>query len=480
MKTTSTQRIVRFGLLKRILWGCLILIVQLIAVPSVLLAERCPGDPEDDDYLDRKIDCLREKLKYVSMDDDAGGKPILKITGASVRILPDGLGTGNLRVGSNNTFNESTAGFVSGDDNTISGYGATISGGKSNVARGEYVTISGGFENGEVEGALQKYAGFEYVQGERLASAVGGGHKNVAIGQADVVIGGTENKSLTHNYSTIMGGDGNIIGGEQGKIEGDGTTIIGGTINDAQDSYSVVVGGYRNEATGYASTSAGGNSDRSRADYATAIGGSGMARTSYSMIAGASGHNSTAGSIQEDTHHATNMGGYISYANGSYATVCGGRHGAPSGEYSTVSGGYKVLAMGPYSSSTGGVWYGNEGWGERYTNSAHAFTAGADDVGAPPLLWPSDDGPCAGICDDAVQLNRDQNVNIGTDELCIERTDNIDGGTCGNLGNRTLTVNGAQMTCDWQIWSTVPSSVDGGYCIHVTAGDNGHAGYALW
>jgi hypothetical protein len=458
MKTTSTQRIVRFGLLKCILWGCLILVAQLVAMPSELLAESCRGTEDP-------IGCLNKKMKYVSVGTDENGRPLFKIAGANVQILPDGDGTGNLSVGKDNHFNESTAGFVSGHNNTISGYGTTISGGQDNVADGDHVTISGGVGN-RIE--------VEEQQEDTKASAIGGGKNNVTIvSKYDVVIGGTENKSERSEHNTIIGGEGNNI------YEGDKTTIIGGRGNRTEDSYSVVVGGFANEATGSTSASAGGQYTKSTADYATAIGGvSVSAITDYSLIAGA--NYSAAGVSDRASNYATNIGGDVSTATGEYSTICGGHHSNPSGKYSTVVGGYSVHAKGKYSSSTGGSW--GSSW-DNYTEIDYAFTGGAGIASGavPPLHWPTAGDPCAGICDDPVQLDQNQNDNIGKDELCIERTASINGGNCSNLDeNRTLTINGTQMNCDWQDWNTIPAPVDGGYCIHITAGGFDYDSYYIW
>jgi hypothetical protein len=53
------------------------------------------------------------------------------------------------------------------------------------------------------------------------------------------------------------------------------------------------------------------------------------------------------------------------------------------------------------------------------------------------------------------------------------------GGNCGNLvAGRTVTYNGAQMSCDWSNW-TVPAKINGGYCVYVNAGTAGGT-VTLW
>ena len=71
--------------------------------------------------------------------------------------------------------------------------------------------------------------------------------------------------------------------------------------------------------------------------------------------------------------------------------------------------------------------------------------------------------------------------NLGTGALCLQTTQAIAGGNCGNFAaGRTLTVNGQSRPCTGANWSSVPAPVNGGYCIKATAGDYASAFITLW
>ncbi len=108
---------------------------------------------------------------------------------------------------------------------------------------------------------------------------------------------------------------------------------------------------------------------------------------------------------------------------------------------------------------------------------AHGITNG----NCPP---PTPTNPCASFCSSPTGFNWTGSYwsgELGTGSVCRETTQTIAGGNCGNLANgRSLYVNGQQMTCNNQNWSSVPAKVNDGYCITTTPGDYQWAYFQLW
>ncbi len=92
--------------------------------------------------------------------------------------------------------------------------------------------------------------------------------------------------------------------------------------------------------------------------------------------------------------------------------------------------------------------------------------------------------PCAALCANPQAISftwNYQSGNLGTGPICLEVTQTVDGGNCGNFsGGRTLSVNGVQMPCNNQNWSFVPAPIGGGYCVQATAGDFDYAYVTLF
>lgn len=110
-------------------------------------------------------------------------------------------------------------------------------------------------------------------------------------------------------------------------------------------------------------------------------------------------------------------------------------------------------------------------------------------------FWPSGAGPaesarvgagtdpCAAFCSNPVvfSTNNYQSGDLGTGASCHATTVSLNGGVCGNLvASRKLFVNGVEMPCTWAPWPSLPAPVNGGYCIHTTAGDYAWAAFATW
>lgn len=92
--------------------------------------------------------------------------------------------------------------------------------------------------------------------------------------------------------------------------------------------------------------------------------------------------------------------------------------------------------------------------------------------------------PCAGLCSNPTPISWTgsyQGTNLGTGAVCLETTQPIAGGNCGNFApGRQLLVNGVAMTCNYMNWPTLPEPRNGGYCIQTTPGDYDWAYTALW
>ena len=90
--------------------------------------------------------------------------------------------------------------------------------------------------------------------------------------------------------------------------------------------------------------------------------------------------------------------------------------------------------------------------------------------------------PCSGFCTNPVTFNGAlQSGNLGTQATCHQTTGTINGGNCGNfVSPRALFVNGKQMTCNNQNWSSIPAKVNGGYCVYSTAGNQAWAYFTTW
>ncbi len=92
--------------------------------------------------------------------------------------------------------------------------------------------------------------------------------------------------------------------------------------------------------------------------------------------------------------------------------------------------------------------------------------------------------PCSGVCANPTNVSWSGNYSnnsLGIGETCIETTQAVLGGNCGEFAaGRQLTVNGVPMTCNGQNWTAVPAAVNGGHCIQVSAGNNAWAFLTLW
>ncbi len=92
--------------------------------------------------------------------------------------------------------------------------------------------------------------------------------------------------------------------------------------------------------------------------------------------------------------------------------------------------------------------------------------------------------PCSGLCSNPKKFSwvgSYQSGNIGTGAVCLETTQVVHGGNCGNfVSPRTLRVNGELRPCNNLNWATIPPARNGGYCIQTTAGNHPWAFITTW
>jgi hypothetical protein len=208
-----------------------VLIVSFtVLVPTSAQAWLCEGT------LEEKVDCLNEKLRYVLIDVDAGGKPLIKVMGANVQIVRGGARTGNLIVGSGHTWTKATESFVAGYANTIASMNASVCGGSRNKATGYWSSISGGYGN-QASSYYASVSGGRDNKATNYGASISGGLRNTASGIYTSVSGGRINQATACGDS-VSGGLGNIASGIYASVSG-------GIGNKATAQYSSVSGGRR-------------------------------------------------------------------------------------------------------------------------------------------------------------------------------------------------------------------------------------------
>jgi hypothetical protein len=93
-------------------------------------------------------------------------------------------------------------------------------------------------------------------------------------------------------------------------------------------------------------------------------------------------------------------------------------------------------------------------------------------------------GPCAGLCANPKSITWSgsyQSGAIGTGAVCLQTTQAVHGGNCGNfVSPRALQVNGQSRPCNAANWATIPPSRNGGYCVQTTAGNQPWSFITLW
>jgi hypothetical protein len=96
----------------------------------------------------------------------------------------------------------------------------------------------------------------------------------------------------------------------------------------------------------------------------------------------------------------------------------------------------------------------------------------------------SSGGPCTSFCTNPEIISWSgsyQGVGLGAGARCLETTQPVTGGNCGNFAyDRSLFLNGTEMPCNTGNWTSLPSAVNGGYCVRITPGDQTYAYVTLW
>src|SRR5690606_3897232 len=90
--------------------------------------------------------------------------------------------------------------------------------------------------------------------------------------------------------------------------------------------------------------------------------------------------------------------------------------------------------------------------------------------------------PCADLCESPEVFTSQwySSGNLGTQARCFETTAPLSSGNCGGFsGGRTLSINGAALSCNGQGW-TLPPKQNGGYCVQVAAGHDAWAWFTTW
>jgi hypothetical protein len=142
-----------------------------------------------------------------------------------------------------------------GSGNTASSIFTTVAGGADNTASNLYATVGGG-ENNTASNFQSTVAGGDSNTASGIASTVGGGTGNTASSSRATIAGGQGNQVTTNhtfiggglsntiavggNHSSIVGGDTNYIDGQRGFIGGGTDNII------SASTYSSILGGQNN------------------------------------------------------------------------------------------------------------------------------------------------------------------------------------------------------------------------------------------
>ncbi len=208
-------------------------------------------------------------------------------------------------------------------------------------------------------------------------STIIGGFRNNINGSISVISGGDRN-SITTDLSFIGGGKFNIISGINNF-----SNIVGGEENVITSSYSVIGGGMSNQASGYTSTISGGSNNQASNNFSTVGGGNGNKAIGYvSTVVGGDGNQASAdytfvgGGVTNNASGGNSVvgGGSSNQAIGLYSTVPGGRSNQAGGAYSFAAGEYATVR----DATMAGNFNGDEGtfvWSDSTASTTNKFTS---------------------------------------------------------------------------------------------------------
>ena len=264
--------------------------------------------------------------------------------------------------GLGNTVSGTHSGIGFGKENTLSGNYTVITGGLENTNGGDYSIIGGGKQNA-LTGDYSVIGGGEFNSSVKNYTTISGGQSNTIVSNGDyATIAGGNLNNVTAQNATISGGVSNRATGENSTVTGGGinfvtgeSSFVGGQNDTVLSDFSVVAAGWSNEINSQSdySTISGGNRNLIITSTESTIGGGArdsIVSSDYSTISGG-----TFSIIVEGSEHGTIGGGYSHIIfNTDSATISGGSSNTITYESdaSTIGGGLRNLIKNNIISST--------------------------------------------------------------------------------------------------------------------------------
>jgi hypothetical protein len=333
--------------------------------------------------------------------------------------------TGNTLYGTNsntqvNLGNSSVMGQAGGGEPSYNMYCA-IGGGFNNTVTPSYSTVSGG------QGNIINYGDHSFIGGGYLNNICNGG-------------GGT------NSYSVISGGANNVIYAFP-YDDASFASIVGGTNNSCNSTFSTICGGESNTAEGYASIVLGGENNSSCGDYSVTAGRNTEVQNNGSFAFGDGDNTRPYFSVNSaNTFGAVFKGGYwFTGGNVGIGTTIPGQKLSVNGIVQSTSGGF-MFPDGTVMTSTNalqgitGPWFAN-GSNIYNTNSGSVSIGITNPQGFFQVR-------------NSLTVLQNGNVNIGTSGTPVTTT--IYGPICGGINN-SIPANNSSIICGG---SNIISSAD--------------------
>jgi hypothetical protein len=228
--------------------------------------------------------------------------------------------------GEGNSIYGSYSSATGGSNNLTIGDYSSIHGGQNNTTGASYTTIGGGIGN-VVSGTFGTSGGGALNLITDSYGTIPGGNYNWISAAFGTIGGGgpsdpgnplTSNNQVLDDYGTISGGGGNIAGSDDSNPNSAPfTTISGGQQNIVSGTYGTVGGGYVNTVGGYGGTTGGGTYNTAAGNNAVVAGGTNnTADGNAASIGGGNGN-------LVDVVYGTIPGGYQNYVSGAYGFAAG-------------------------------------------------------------------------------------------------------------------------------------------------------------
>ena len=235
-----------------------------------------------------------------------------------------------------------------------------------NVAAGDYSSILGGHAN-QVGGDFGVAGGGTWNVANGSLSSIVGGHRNVITGFASFIGGGGAdftNSSSLDRGNQVTGAWSSVVGGQGNTVEGRFTSVLGGVDNVGVGSFAAVSGGYLNVAIANYSNVGGGRENVVAAN------------ASFAVVAG--GHGNTAGGVSS----FIGGGGMSMDGNYSDANIASGPFAAVvSGQGNFANGSASIVAAGLLNSAHGHSSFVGAGFGNVASGSASVVVGGGTSDG---------------------------------------------------------------------------------------------------